>query len=188
MSKQKSFFFVFPLLPILFVILLSNSNVQAYQEGQNKKLLLPLLKDEKYFLELLPQWKNIGQGIDFRKINLFYKLEAIVTQLRFYRFNPDLFDIRVICSKNLGYLRKDVKNLAKLSGSVAIINSSYFDTEGNPIGYLKCNNKILNERVVTHSLYSGFFYIKHGKPHIVHRSNFYPSKNITDAVQACPRL
>lgn len=185
MSIQKPFLFTFSFF--LFITLLFNTKTQSYQEGQNTKILLGT-KGEKYFIEPLAKWKTIAQGIDFRKINLYNKLDEIAVQLRIYRLKQALFDIRVICSKHFGPLRNEVKTLSKLTGSIAIINSSYFDYRGNPIGYLKCNKKIFNRRKVTHSLYSGIFFVKQGKPYIVHRSKFFPAKEITDAVQVGPRL
>lgn len=188
LKKQKQYFLVLLSLPLLFIVLILNSTVQSFEENDGKKFFLSGLKDEKFSLRLTPKWKNIGQGIDFQSINLFNQLEKIEVQLKLYRFKPALFDIHVLCSKDFGFLGADVKTLAKLSGSVAIINSSYFDIQGNPIAYLKCHGKVVNNRKATHSLYSGVFFVKRGQPNIVHRSKFNPTEVISDAVQAGPRL
>jgi len=186
--KKKQFFLVLSLFLFLFSALILNAPAQSSNESHDKKTLLANSKDKKYSIELLPEWKSIGQGIDLQNINLFNKYEEIEVQLRLYRFNPALFNIRALCSKNYGHKRADVKTLAKLSGTVAIINSSYFDTQGNPLAYLRCDGKLINKKVATHGLYSGIFFVKQGRPYIVHASKFDPAIEISDAVQAGPRL
>lgn len=188
LKKKKQIFFVLSSLPLLFIVLTSNSTAQSSEEYDSRKFFLSGLKGDKFSLQLPAKWKNIEQGLDFQSINLLNQSEEIGVQLRFYRFKPALFDIQVLCSKELGHHGADVKTLAKLSGSAAIINSSYFDIDGHPIAYLKCNGKVVNSRKATHSLYSGVFFVKQGKPFIVHRSKFNPTEVISDAVQVGPRL
>jgi len=188
MHMRKTIYFVFSSLPILLLFLIFSSASESSQNVQPKKFILLSITDNNYLLQNWPDWSNIEPGIDFKKINILGKSEEILSQLRLYRFNPDLFDIHVICSKAFGFKRADVKKLAELSGSIAIINSSYFDVQGDPIAYLKCNGKRINKRIVTNIIYSGVFYVKHGRPYIVHRSNFTPGKHISDAVQVGPRL
>lgn len=187
-KKQTLFVFVLFILSFFFTVLISDSTGQSNKEKQIKKKLFFQSKGERYSFELLANWKNIENGIDSQDISLLDQSGRIKVQLKFFRFNPVLFDIRVLCSKNFGFRRTDVKTLAKLSGSVAIINSSYFDIHENPIAYLKCNGKVLNSRVATHSLYSGVFLVKHGQPFILHTSNFDPKDTNNDAVQVGPRL
>jgi hypothetical protein len=188
MKMRKTFFFVFPSLSVLFLSIIFTTSSQSSQNTQIKKSILLSIPDNNNLIQNWPDWSNIEPGIEFKKINILDKSEEILSQLRLYRFNPNLFDIRVICSKNFGFKRTDVKKLAELSGSIAIINSSYFDVQGDPIAYLKCNGKRINKRIVTNIIYSGVFYVKHGRPYIVHRSNFNPGKSISDAVQVGPRL
>lgn len=188
LKKKKPLFLVLLLFLFSFSTLILKTPAQSSDKRQNKKIFLSNLKDKKYSAELLPQWKSIEQGMDLQNVNLFNQSEEIEVKLRMYRFNPDLFNIRVLCSKNYGHQRTDVKTLAKLSGAVAIINSSYFDTNGNPLAYLRCNGKVINSKIVSHSLYSGVFFIKHGRPYIVHASKFDPKIDVSDAVQVGPRL
>ncbi len=164
---------VYLLLPIFFTLLISHSVAQPSQRDS---------------IKILPGWEKIDRGIDFKKVSIYSELERVKAELRLYRFKPAFFEIRVLCSKDYGHQRTDVKTLAKLTGSVAIINSSYFDVQGNPIAYLKCNGKVVNSRKATHSLYSGVFFVRKGSPHIVHSSSFHPAKDVSDAVQVGPRL
>ena len=187
-KKKNQFFSVLLLLLFLFTALLLKSSAQSSDKIQNKNIFLPNVKDQKYSIELLPEWKSIEQGMDLQEINLFNQSEKKKTQLRLYKFNPALFNIRVLCSKNYGKKRMNVKTLAKLSGSVAIINSSYFDVQGSPLAYLRCNGKVINSKVASHSLYSGVFFMRHGRPNIVHSSRFDPKIDASDVVQVGPRL
>ena len=186
-KKKKQFIFVLSLFLLVLSALILVAPALSFREGTNKDILSHL-EGKKNSVELFPEWKNIEKGIDLQIINLFNQLEEIEVQLRLYRFNPELFKIRVLCSKNYGHKRAKVKTLAKLSGTVAIINSSYFDMQGNPLAYLKCNGKVVNGKMATHSLYSGVFFVKQGRSYIVHSSKFNPKIEVSDAVQVGPRL
>ena len=186
-KKKKQFIFVLSLFLLVFSALILVAPALSFGEGTNKDILSHL-EGKKNSVELFPEWKNIEKGIDLQIINLFNQLEEIEVQLRLYRFNPELFKIRVLCSKNYGHKRAKVKTLAKLSGTVAIINSSYFDMQGNPLAYLKCNGKVVNGKKATHSLYSGVFFVKQGRSYIVHSRRFNPEIEVSDAVQVGPRL
>ena len=188
LGKEKEFFLVLLLFLFFFSALILTPPAQSSGKRQNKEIFLSNLKDKKYSIELLLQWESIEQGIDLQNINLFNQSGGIEVRLRLYRFNPALFNIRVLCGKSYGHQRTDVKTLANLSGAVAIINSSYFDTRGNPLAYLKCNGKVINSKVASHSLYSGVFFVRHGRPYIVHSSRFDPGIDVSEAVQAGPRL
>ena len=189
-KKKNQFFSVLLLLLFLFTALLLKTPAQSSDKIQNKNIFfLANVKDQKYSIEPLHEWKSIEQGMGLRKINLFNQSEEKTkTQLRLYKFNPALFNIRVLCSKNYGKKRIHVKTLAKLSGSVAIINSSYFDAQGSPLAYLRCNGKVINSKVASHSLYSGVFFMRHGRPNIVHSNRFDPKSDASDVVQVGPRL
>ena len=186
-EKKKQFIFVLSLFLLVFSALILVAPALSFGESTNKDIFSHL-EGKKNSVELFPEWKNIEKGIDLQIINLFNQLEEIEVQLRLYRFNPELFNIRVLCSKNYGHKRAKVKTLAKLSGTVAIINSSYFDMQGNPLAYLKCNGKVVNGKMATHSLYSGVFFVKQGRSYIVHSSKFNPKIEVSDAVQVGPRL
>ena len=186
-KKKKQSISARSLFLLIFLALMLDTPVPSFGEGTNKDIL-PHSKEKTYSAELLPDWKKIEKGIDLQIINLFNQSEEIEAQLRLYRFNPELFNIRVLCSKNYGHKRAKVKTLAKLSGTVAIINSSYFDMQGNPLAYLKCNGKVVNGKKATHSLYSGVFFVKQGRSYIVHSRRFNPEIEVSDAVQVGPRL
>ena len=188
LGKKKPFFPVLLLFLFFFSALILPPPAQSSDKRQNKEIFLSNLKDKKYSAELLPRWKSIEQGMDLQNVNLLNQSEEIEVRIKLYRFNPELFNIRVLCSKSYGEKRTDVKTLAKLSGAVAIINASYFDTHGNPLAYLRCNGKVINSKVASHSLYSGVFFIKQGRPYIVHASMFDPEIDVSDAVQVGPRL
>ena len=187
-GKKKKIFPVLLLLLFFSSVLLLKTPAQSSGKIQNKKIFLSDVKGQKYSIELLPEWKSIEPGMGLQNINLFNELEEIETQLRLYKFNPSLFNIRVLCSENYGKKRIDVKTLAKLSGTVAIINSSYFDVQGSPLAYLRCSGKVINSKVASHSLYSGVFFMRHGRPYIVHSSRFDPKTDASDVVQVGPRL
>tara|TARA_B100000315_G_scaffold237814_1_gene254957 strand:- start:8441 stop:9352 length:912 start_codon:yes stop_codon:yes gene_type:complete len=187
-KKKNQFVSFILLLLFLFLALLLKTSAQSSGKIQNKKIFLPNVKDQKYSIELLPEWKSIEKGMGLQEINLFNQSEEIEMQLRLYKFNPALFNIRVLCSKNYGKKRIDVRTLAKLSGTVAIINSSYFDAQGSPLAYLRCNGKVINSKVASHSLYSGVFFMRQGRPYIVHTSRFDPKTDASDVVQVGPRL
>jgi len=98
-----------------------------------------------------------------------------------------LITARILYSKNPETNFQNVTNIAGKDNIIAAINGSFFDINGNPLGLLIADGKTINNRVVTHPIYSGIFYVKDDVPYIVYRDNFIPV-GVTQALQVGPIL
>jgi len=173
------------LLSLLFLSMFLSNNLNAeFLENakyigsfSGKKLLI--IRDDK--------WKSIGSGVDFKIIKLVRSESGLDIVIKFLRVDLKLIRAKVVYSKNSETRFKNVKNIIEKDDAIAAINGSYFDVNGNPLGLLIAGGKIINNRIVTHPLYSGIFYIKEDMPYIVYKDNFQ-SSGVTEAIQVGPIL
>ena len=173
------------LLSLLFLSMFLSNNLNAeFLENakyigsfSGKKLLI--IRDDK--------WKSIGSGVDFKIIKLARSESGLDIVIKFLRVDLKLIRAKVVYSKNSETRFKNVKNIIEKDDAIAAINGSYFDVNGNPLGLLIADGKTINNRIVTHPLYSGIFYIKEDMPYIVYKDNFQ-SSGVTEAIQVGPIL
>ncbi len=173
------------LLNLLLLLIFLPYNLNA-GDGENIKYInsfsgkkLPITRDDK--------WRNIDNGVDFKSIKIKRSDSGLDIIIKLLRMDFKLIKARILYSKNLGTNFQNVKNIAGKDNIVAAINGSFFDINGNPLGLLIADGKIINNRVVTHPIYSGIFYVKDDVPYIVYRDNFTPV-GVTQALQVGPIL
>lgn len=152
-------------------------NVRYISSFSGKKLVI--IGDDK--------WRNIDNGVDFKSIKLKRSDSGLDIIIKLLRMDLKLIKARVLYSKNPETNFQNVKNIAEKDNIIAAINGSFFDINGNPLGLLIVDGKTINNRVVTHSIYSGIFYVKDDVPYIVYRDNFTPA-GVTQALQVGPIL
>ena len=132
-------------------------------------------------------WKSIHKGIEFRSMTLARSESNNSVELKLLRFDTRRVAPRVIRSGHYQLTGGDVKNLAALSGAIAMINANYFDEKGRPLGFLKVGAQVINANISKSSLFTGIFGIAEKGPFIRHRDEFQPS-DAPEAIQAGPLL
>jgi len=132
-------------------------------------------------------WKSIHKGIEFRSMTLERSEPNYSVELKLLRFDTRRVSPRVIHSGRYQLTGSDVKNLAVLSGAIAMINANYFDERGRPLGFLKVGAQVINSNISKSSLFTGIFGIAEKSPFIRHRDEFQPS-DAPEAIQAGPLL
>jgi uncharacterized protein YigE (DUF2233 family) len=133
------------------------------------------------------KWKVINKGIEFRKMSLERSEASYSLELKLVRFETRWVSPRVVRSGQYQLKGSDVKNLAALSGALAMINANYFDEKGRPLGFLKVGAQVINANISKSSLFTGIFGIGEKGPFIRDRDEFQPP-DAEEAVQAGPLL
>jgi phosphodiester glycosidase len=132
-------------------------------------------------------WKLLQQGIETRKLTLERHEPNQLIELKLLRFDSRRIVPRVLCSRDFQLKAATVKTFAEKSGALAVINANYFDTDGNPLAFLKAANQIVNPRVAKTPLYTGVFAVRDERPFITHRDEF-AAEEADEAVQSGPLL
>jgi uncharacterized protein YigE (DUF2233 family) len=107
--------------------------------------------------------------------------------LTLYRFDTDLIVPRVIYAAHHNLKSTDVKTLAQKTGALGAINASYYDTQGQPLAFLKTATRTVNPRVSAAAIYSGIFGVKDRQPLLAKRDEFLPDQ-IDEGIQSGPLL
>ena len=132
-------------------------------------------------------WRQLQQGIDFRKIVLERAEPNYPVELKLVRFDIKAIIPRILQSADFQLKGASAKVFAQSSGALASINASYFDDKGRPLAYLKSAEKEINRAVSKHPLYTGIFAIREAAPVVMHRDEFVPAQ-VNEALQSGPLL
>lgn len=124
-------------------------------------------------------WQEIDDGLFYQKIVLDSgKTPGFLHALK---INPKKFHLRPILNKN----RASVRDMAKTSGALAVINASFFDTDGKALGLVVMDQKqILAKKDIS---WWSIFCVKDKSAKIFHSSQF-KSGQCDNAVESGPRL
>lgn len=173
------------LLNLLFIFIFLPINLNAWG-GENLRYISSL-SGKKLVITVDDKWRNIDNGVDFKSIKLKRSDSGLDIIIKLLRMDLKLIKARVLYSKNPETNFRNVKDIAEKGNIIAAINGSFFDINGDPLGLLIADAKTINNRIVTHSIYSGIFYVKDDVPYIVYRDNF-TAAGVTQAVQVGPIL
>jgi Phosphodiester glycosidase len=133
------------------------------------------------------EWKSIHKGVEFRQMSLQRSEPSHSIDLKLLRFDTQRIVPRVLRSAQFQLKAANAKTFAEKSGAIAAINANYFDTNGNPLAFLKAANQAVNSRVAKTPLYTGVFSIKNQQPLISHRDEFLPEQ-ADEGLQSGPLL
>ena len=129
------------------------------------------------------QWLSVAPGIESCTIRVSSTEAAVNTDLFLLRFDPYFIQAGVIYRNRL----TTAQEVARTTGAIAVINGSFFDPSGKPLGLVIENGTIIQQMPLRSMHNSGIFCIKHDVPYIFHRSNFSAS-GTSQAIQSMPRL
>jgi hypothetical protein len=132
-------------------------------------------------------WKNVREGVEFRRLTLERSEPYQLIDLKILRFDTRWIVPRVLHSPTYNLRAANVKALAEKSGAIAAINANYFDENGRPLGFLKVAADEVSSRVSKSSLFTGIFAVKNLLPFIAHRDRFL-SEQADEGLQAGPLL
>lgn len=131
-------------------------------------------------------WEIVDQGIEKRKINVLRGNEIFGVALTALRFDPKYFDFKVLTVPLDEINRTPITSLARKTGAQALINGSFFNEELGILGLAISDEKKVSEMTVAGEN-RGIFYVKSGKPGLMHRDRFSAS-GATQALQSGPWL
>jgi Phosphodiester glycosidase len=133
------------------------------------------------------EWKPIHKGVEFRQMSLQRSEPSQSIDLKLLRFDTQWIVPRVLRSAQFQLKAANARTFAEKSGAIAAINANYFDTNGNPLAFLKVGNQPVNSRVAKTPLYTGVFSIRNQQALISHRDEFLPEQ-AEEGLQSGPLL
>jgi uncharacterized protein YigE (DUF2233 family) len=179
------FIFIFKLtLSLLFLMSFPNNLYAEYSEDVKyikspSGSILKVIENN--------EWKNIDDGVYFKGVKLKRGEKDISIFLKFLKIDLQKANVKIIYNRELEKPLKNIKYFAENGKVIALINGSFFDIYGKPLGLLIVDGETINSKIVTNPLYSGIFYVKDNIPHIVKRDNFHVN-GVTQAIQVGPIL
>lgn len=93
--------------------------------------------------------------------------------------------LRVLDARDHGATALTARRFAELSGAIAVVNASFFDIDGSPMGLLVVDG---DERGALRPVDWGVFSIDETGAHIEHTEQFVQRPGLAQAVQSGPRL
>lgn len=127
-------------------------------------------------------WVALAPGIRYRAVS-FTAQSGEAMRLHQISLDPKTADLRVVVPTD----PSAVAVIGEQTKALAAINASYFDDERQPLGYLKCDGRVINGGVASGAAFTGVFTMKGRTPRIVSRAAF-DGHAVDTALQAGPRL
>lgn len=135
--------------------------------------------------ELIPPFKSVAKGVEFRRVQLERPRPITILQLR---CDPTAVDFHLLMADDKsGPEITTADEMVKRFGLLAAINSSYFGHANELLGYAERKGHVLNSQVAQDSVFSAFFYWDGRRAGFKRRGEALP-KNVPVLFQAGPRL
>ena len=128
-------------------------------------------------------WETSGFGIETCTLSWKNNETTFATSVFLLRFDTNLIQTRILYQKRL----TTAKEMAESEGAMAVINASFFDPNGRPLGLIVRNEQIIQRIPQRGMLNSGIFFLKNNRPYIYHRNEFNMN-DVSEAIQSFPRL
>jgi len=130
-------------------------------------------------------WQKTGD-MTIRTENAFWP-SALSPSITLFKPNLSKYKIRVRTAKEFDKITTSAQEIARKSGSLFVINGSFFDLQERPLGLVVSRGIAVSPLHKGGTTLTGIFQIKNGKPEIIHRDSFIPD-GVVEAIQAGPRL
>jgi exopolysaccharide biosynthesis protein len=132
-------------------------------------------------------WKAIQRGIELRTASLERLEPHQVIDLKLVRLEQRRTTMRILYGEELGFKSADARTFAARSGAIAVINASYFDERGRPLGLLKTRRSRPHSSLSRSSLFTGVFGVRNDAAFVMHRDELILD-GIDEAIQTGPLL
>ncbi len=106
------------------------------------------------------------------------------SELAIVRVDPKLWSLRVYKSSE----PKTAQEVSTATNSDAVINANFFGTDLKPLGLIIADSKLQHPLQLGGKTLTGVFFRDRNQSKIVFRDKFKVSNEITEAIQAGPRL
>lgn len=148
-------------------------------------LVFPFLLGQAPFTPPLNSWKKVDEGFEVRSIHLQGQPFQVPFKVRALRLEITQFPVRVIDCRDFGSNRLEIKAMVQKSQALGAVNGGFFLPNYRPLGLLIVDGR---ETSPLRKADWGIFMIQDQVPKILHTKDFFPDKNISQAVQVGPRL
>lgn len=151
--------------------------------SQTAKIILVLCVIFSLSAELsLAQFTTLKPGFERGELKL--QTGLLVSELVAIRINPKLWDVTAYQSK----IVKSAVEVCNETNSAAVINANFFGRDLKPLGLVISNSSQLHPIQLGGRTLTGVFTRSKDGDKIIHRDKFQISKEMTQAIQAGPRL
>jgi uncharacterized protein YigE (DUF2233 family) len=147
--------------------------------------LLATLLSLTFFAEVQmakAQFVEREPGLEYSEFRISKGL--LSSELVVLRIDPKKFDVKAVKLSS----PSTAKAVVTESDSIAAINANFFGTDLQALGLIISNSKQLHGIQSGGRTLTGIFYIESGIPKIVHRESFKSTSEVSQAIQAGPRL
>ncbi len=168
------------------------SNIKYYQlvrvASKTVKKRLVSISGIMLFLVILCPHYCLAQFITlkpgFESAELQLNTGLFKSELVAIRFDPLLWEIKIYQSK----IAKTAVEVCQETKSAVAINANFFGTNLEPLGLIISDSSLVHPLQLGGRTLTGVFVINKGSAKILHRDKFQLSKDISQAIQAGPRL
>ncbi|MFC2173130.1 phosphodiester glycosidase family protein [Acidobacteriota bacterium] len=131
-------------------------------------------------------WTGLDEGLDIQSGTYLSENKQESFDYDALRIDLARFEIRVIDARECCEGPASVRQMAKETGALAVVNGGFFDENEAPLGLIIANSRKMNElRPIS---WWAVFYIKKNLPAIALTRHFKHDQRITQALQSGPRL
>lgn len=132
------------------------------------------------------KWKKIADDLELTELEI--DTDSILTpRIILVRSSLTRYRPAIIHASNYGWKSNNVKRLAEASKAVLVINGSFFDEHGKPLGLVISRGITHNRLHQGGKTLTGIFQVTRAGISINSRDG-YEAKSVIEAIQAGPRL
>ena len=133
------------------------------------------------------KWLEQAPGLHLGSSLISNPISSFKSELILLKINLNLFSLKVADSRQDGPSLNTVKALTQKRKAIAGINANFYGRNDKPLGLVISEGKRLNRLHRSGSVLTGVFFLKDGRPNIVHRDD-YGEIVSTLALQSGPRI
>jgi uncharacterized protein YigE (DUF2233 family) len=130
-------------------------------------------------------WRQVTEGLSFAEGSFFCDRRESPVQYEAIKVDLGRQRIAVLDARNMGEKTMRVRAFVERTDAEAAINGGFFLEGFVPLGLIISGGVKKND---LRKADWGVFYIRRGKPGLIHTREYVPDAAITEAIQAGPRL
>jgi len=147
-------------------------------------LILPLILVSNTLPHKNPKWHSLTPGIEY--LDLAGGFLTPWSHIHVFKIDLKHNQLALVTAKEIKKLLANADEFANKRRALIAINGGFFDKKFNPLGLRITHYKTISS--LKNISWWGVFYIKNRQAHIVSKSQFSKSSDISFAIQAGPRL
>lgn len=150
------------------------------------QVILTLVPSWSFATPPSSKWTKIADDLELTELPI--ETDSILTpRLLLIRTSLNRYRPAVIHASDYGWKSNNVRKLAQASNAALVINGSFFDEHGKPLGLVVSRGIVYNRLHLGGKTLTGIFQVTRSGIDITSR-NDYETRSVIEAIQAGPRL